>query len=89
MFTLLFYIEVAYVDDVHLCLYHYRLASLSEKRVKQDQSKVEDTLSLNIQSKVEEDFAKFIDEARIDVKIESRHSVNQKRKFTWRYIALD
>jgi len=44
-----------------------RLASLSEKRVKQDQSKVEDTLSLNRQSKVEEDFAKFIDEARVDV----------------------
>lgn len=39
---------------------------MSEKRVKQDQSKVEDTLSLNRQSKVEEDFANFIDEARMD-----------------------
>jgi len=67
MVTLLSYIAVAYIDDVHLGLYHCRLASLSEKRVKQDQSKVEDTLSLNRQSKVEEDFAKFIDEARIDV----------------------
>ena len=35
--------------------------------MKQDQSKVEDTLSLNRQSIVEEDFAKFIDEARMDV----------------------
>ncbi|KAJ7353742.1 hypothetical protein OS493_032612 [Desmophyllum pertusum] len=45
-----------------------RVASLSEKRVKQDQSKVEDTLSLNRQSKLEEDFANFIDEARMDVR---------------------
>jgi len=44
-----------------------RLASLSEKRVKQDQSKVEDALSLNRQSKVEEDFASFIDGDRMDV----------------------
>lgn len=35
--------------------------------MKQDQTKVEDTLSLNRQSKVTEDFAKFIDEARMDV----------------------
>ena len=35
--------------------------------MKQDQSKVEDTLSSNRQSKVEEDFAKFFDEARADV----------------------
>ena len=67
MVTLLSGIAVAFIDNVHLCLYHCRLASLSEKRVKQDQSKVEDTLSLNRQSNVEEDFAKFIDEARVDV----------------------
>ena len=35
--------------------------------MKQDQSKVEDTLSSNRQSKVEEDFTKFLDEARVDV----------------------
>lgn len=34
--------------------------------MKQDQSNVEDTFSMNRQSKLEEDFANFIDEARID-----------------------
>lgn len=44
----------------------YRLASLSEKRLKQDQTKVEDTLSMNRQSKLEEDYSNFVDEARMD-----------------------
>ena len=43
-----------------------RVAALSERRVKQNQSKVEDTLSENRQSKVEEDFANFFDETRMD-----------------------
>ena len=43
-----------------------RVAALSERRVKQNQSKVEDTLSKNRQSKVEEDFANFFDETRMD-----------------------
>ena len=47
---------------VFLC----RIASLSERRGKQDQSKVEDTLSMNRQSKLEEEFSNFIDEARVD-----------------------
>ena len=46
--------------------YHCRVAALSERRVKQDQSKVEDTLSENRQSKVEEDFANFLDGKRMD-----------------------
>ena len=60
--------------------YHYRVASLSEKRVKQDQSKVEDTLSLNRQSKVEEDFANFFDDARMDAreKIQTFFSLREK-----------
>jgi len=43
-----------------------RVALLSEKRVKQDQSKVEDILSMNRQSTVEQDFFNFVDEARED-----------------------
>ena len=46
--------------------YHCRVAALSERRVKQDQSKVEDTLSENRQSMVEEDFANFFDGMRMD-----------------------
>lgn len=65
--TFIWHSNDIYIDNGHLCFYHSRLATLSEKRVKQDQSKVEDTLSLNRQTKVEEDFAKFIDEARVDV----------------------
>ena len=43
-----------------------RIAYLSEKRVRQDQSKVEDTLSKNRQSTLEVDFKNFFDEARVD-----------------------
>ena len=43
-----------------------RIAALSERRVKQDQSKVENTLSENRQSKVEEDFTNFFDGTRMD-----------------------
>lgn len=68
MVTLLSDIAMAYIDNVYLFLHdHCRLATLSEKRVRQDQSKVEDTRSSNRQSKVEEDFANFFDEARVDV----------------------
>lgn len=45
-----------------------RVAALSERRVKEDQSKVEDTLSENRQSEVEQDFANFFDHARMDAR---------------------
>ena len=44
-----------------------RLASLSERRVKQDQRLVEDTLGSNRQSELEKDFSAFFDGERIDV----------------------
>lgn len=56
------------MSDFRCSIYSCRLAFLSEKRVQQDQSRVEDTLSLNRQSKVEEDFANFFDEARMDAR---------------------
>lgn len=43
-----------------------RIASISDKKVRQDQSRVENTLSMNRQSKLEEDFKLFVDEARMD-----------------------
>ena len=60
--------------------YHCRVAALSERRVKQDQSKVENTLSGNRQSKVEEDFANFLGGKRMDTleKMEKWYSF-QKR----------
>ena len=44
--------------------------------MKQNQSKVEDTLSKNTQSKAEEDFANFFDETRMDTleKMEKSYS---------------
>ena len=60
--------------------YHCRVATLSERRVKQNQSKVEDTLSENRQSKVEEDFANFFDETRMDTleKMEKSYSFQKQ-----------
>ena len=57
-----------------------RVAALSERRVKQNQSKVEDTLSENRQSKVEEDFANFFDETRMDTleKMEKSYSFQKQ-----------
>ena len=43
-----------------------RLASLSEKRVKQDQRLVEDTMGSNRQSELEKDFSVFFDDERMD-----------------------
>lgn len=43
-----------------------RIASLREKQVRQDRSKVEDNLSKNRQSTLEVDFKNFFDEARMD-----------------------
>ena len=60
--------------------YHCRVATVSERRVKQNQSKVEDTLSENRQSKVEEDFANFFDETRMDAleKMEKSYSFEKQ-----------
>ena len=57
-----------------------RVAALSERRVKQDQSKVEDTLSKNRQSQVEEDFANFFDGMRMDTleKMEKSYSFKEQ-----------
>ena len=57
-----------------------RVAALSERRVKQNQSKVEDTLSENRQSKVEEDFANFFDETRMDALEEMQTSCSFKEQ---------
>ena len=48
--------------------------------MKQNQSKVEDTLSENRQSKVEEDFANFFDETRMDAleKMEKSYSFEKQ-----------
>ena len=48
--------------------------------MKQNQSKVEDTLSENRQSKVEEDFANFFDETRMDTleKMEKSYSFQKQ-----------
>ena len=42
------------------------MAYLSEKQVKKDQRKVEDTAASNKPSEVEKDFAAFVDEDRLD-----------------------
>lgn len=51
---------------------------LSERRVKQDQSDVEDTLSANRQSVLEENFSSFIDNDREDVRdrLKEMYNVN-------------
>ena len=49
------------------CFFFFpRLAHLSEKLVRKDQRKVEDTAAANRPSKVEEDFADFFDSERMD-----------------------
>ncbi|XP_020631754.1 DNA ligase 1-like isoform X1 [Orbicella faveolata] len=66
-------------------LYKSRLASLSEKRVKQDQRLVEDTLSSNRQSELEKDFATFFDEERMDA-CDKMQSIYQNKEDTFVYI---
>jgi len=62
-----------------------RLASLSEKRVKQDQRFVEDTLGLNRQSELEKDFDAFFDDERMDV-CEKIQSIYQNKEDTFVFI---
>lgn len=54
---------------------------LSERRVKQDQSDVEDTLSANRQSVLEEDFSSFIDDDREDVRDRLKEMYNVNNDF--------
>lgn len=58
-----------------------RIAFLGEKRVKQDQSECEDTLSENRQSKLEEEFSSFVDGTRMDVLERFRKIYNPKDEF--------
>lgn len=48
----------------------YRLASLSEKNVQQDQRKVEDISVSNRPSELEKDFCAFFDDDRVDACME-------------------
>lgn len=63
----------------------FRLASISERRVKQDQRKVEDTLSSNRQSDLEKDFSSFFDEERLDA-CDKMLSIFQKEEDEFNYI---
>ena len=54
---------------------------LSERRVKQDQSDVEDTLSANRQSVLEENFSSFIDDDREDVRDRLKKMYNVNNDF--------
>ena len=59
-----------------------RIAFLGEKRVKQDQSQCEDTLSENRQSKLEEEFSSFVDGTRMDACDRFREIYKPKDQFT-------
>ncbi|XP_073229483.1 uncharacterized protein [Porites lutea] len=59
-----------------------RIAFLGEKRVKQDQSECEDTLSENRQSKLEEEFSSFVDGTRMDACDRFREIYKPKDQFT-------
>lgn len=65
--------------------YKSRLASLSEKRVKQDQRLVEDTLSSNRQSELERDFSDFFDNERMDA-CEVMQTIYQNKEEDFLYI---
>lgn len=65
--------------------YTQRLASLSEKRVKQDQRFVEDATSVNRPSELEKDFKAFFDDERLDA-CEKMQSIYQKKEEIFIYI---
>lgn len=65
--------------------YKSRLASLSEKRVKQDQRLVEDTLSSNRQSELEGDFSAFFDNERLDA-CEKMQTIYQNKEDDFLFI---
>ena len=62
-----------------------RLASLSEKRVKQDQRLVEDTTSANRQSELEKGFSAFFDNERLDA-CEKMQFLHQNKEEIFVYI---
>ncbi|KAJ7363508.1 hypothetical protein OS493_009663 [Desmophyllum pertusum] len=55
-----------------------RMAQYGDRRTRQDQRDVEDTLSLNRQSKVEQDFKDFVSEDRIDACIKITEEYKEK-----------
>lgn len=65
--------------------YLLRLASLSEKRVKQDQRLVEDALGSNRQSDLERDFSAFFDDDRMDA-CEKMQSIYHNKEDDFVYI---
>ena len=58
-----------------------RVAHYSDMRTKQDQRHVEDTLSLNRQSRVEQDFKNFTSGERIDACIMIQEGYEEKTDF--------
>ena len=48
------------------CFFFPRLAQLSEKQMKKDQTKIEDTTAANRPSEVEYDYHEFFDNERMD-----------------------
>ena len=63
---------------VTTALFFLRVAHYSDMRTKQDQRHVEDTLSLNRQSKVEQDFKAFTSDERIDTCIMIQKGYGEK-----------
>ena len=48
--------SIAYFVFIYLFIYLFRLAAISERKVKQDQRRTENTLSINKQSDLEGDY---------------------------------
>ena len=63
------------------------MAFYSEKLTKQDQRSVEDTLSLNRQSQVEQDYKNFASDERIDACIIIRQEYKEKTDTNARRLA--
>lgn len=63
----------------------FRLAFLSERHVKQDQRRVENTLASNRQSDLEKDFSSFFDHDRLDA-CDKMLSIYHKEEDNFTYI---
>ena len=63
----------------------FRLASLSERQVKRDQRRVENTLASNRQSDLEKDFSLFFDHDRLDA-WDKMLSIYHEEEETFTYI---
>ena len=71
--------------DSIIVFFAWRLASLSEKQVKQDQRLVEDTTSANRQSELEKDFSAFFDNERLDA-CDKMQSIYQNKEEDYLYV---